>query len=153
MFPCTHTKLCCSYLGLETFGTLSKNICTVYCGQTWVISACVSSWKIKKRKPELKLSAEFISSGTDLWQMQSRGLFFSPSEQTEGNHSWRKAMLQNTCYALWPIWHSIQGEALLQKCGVTTIHTHSPATTVIKIHEKWWEDAFEYLLSYAYTSI
>lgn len=72
----THTNPRCSYLGLETFGTLSKNICAVYCGQTWVISACVSSWKIKKCKPELKLSAEFISSGTDLWQMQSRGLFF-----------------------------------------------------------------------------
>lgn len=65
MFLCVHTNPCHSHLGLRTFGTLSKSICAVYCGQTWVFSACASSWKTKC-KPSLELSVEFIRSGTEL---------------------------------------------------------------------------------------
>lgn len=37
-----YTNSCHSYPGLETFGILSRNICAVYYGQTWVMSVCVS---------------------------------------------------------------------------------------------------------------
>lgn len=151
----THANSSCSSPGLQTFGTLSRNICAVYCGQTWVISACVSGWKKKSVSLSWSSQQSLFAQTQSCGKCSPCGFFFlfPSSEQRESNHSWRKTLFQNICYVLCPMWHSIQGETLLQGCKITIIHTWSPAITTVKTHGKWWENIFEYLLLYTHTNM
>ena len=80
-------------------------------------------------------------------QSCSKCLFSSPSEQTE---SMKESYVPKYLLYSLSTGPNIQGEALLQECGITTIPMQSPAATTVKISKEWWENTFEYPFSHAY---
>lgn len=143
-----YTNSCHSYLGLETFGTLSRNICAVYCEQTGVISVSVSGWK------KWSVSLSWGSQHSLLAETQSCGkcspVASSPLQFPQSREKaiiYEGKLLQNICWVLCPVWQSTV--RLLQGCRITIIQMQSPTFTTVKniqmVGEHIWTPSLMYI--------